>query len=149
MVSRNMFQNWYSMENKLSFWIWKNETWISSFVVSFKNVPTRYPIIWISANNTDRYMRKYILCDSWLSKRNVSCGSTQRTHSKKIPWDGLVRRSRESFVSVLERFVRTQGLRIGSRESFVGVLERFVKAQGLRKGSRESFTGMLERLVRA
>ena len=46
---------------------------------------------------------------------------------KRSPWDGLVRRSRESFVGV-----RT-----------------FVKAQGLRKGSRESFTGMLERLVRA
>ena len=88
------------MENKLSFWIWKNETWISSFVVSFRNVPTRYPIIWISANNTNLYMSKYIPCDLWLSKRNVSCGSSQRTHSKKFPWDGLVRRSRESFVGV-------------------------------------------------
>ena len=65
-----------------------------------------------------------MLCDLWLSKRSVSCGSSQRTHSKKFPWDGLVRRSRESFVGVLKRFVRAQGLRRGSRESFVGVLER-------------------------
>ena len=71
------------MENKLSIWTWKNETWISSFVVSFKNVPTRYPIICVPANNADLYMSKYI-----------------------HPWDGLMRRSRESFVGVLEQLER-------------------------------------------
>ena len=94
-------------------------------------------------------MSRYILCDLWFSKRNVSCGSAQRTHSKKFPWDGLVRRSRESFVGVLERFVRAQSLRRGSRESIVGALERLVRAQGLRRWSRENIVGVLERLVRA